>query len=77
MHAHAHHPDFLWQTNFQVRGDLVRDGSKWALVPHRLVGGFELPKGRIEIYRANFKKMLRMRKAGKREIARRRAFGIR
>src|SRR4051794_24308205 len=34
--AHAHGPDFRWQTNFQVRGDLVRDGDDWALVPHRL-----------------------------------------
>jgi hypothetical protein len=42
--AHEHAPDFSWQENFQVRGDLVRDGDGWALVPHRLVGGFELPK---------------------------------
>jgi pyridoxamine 5'-phosphate oxidase-like protein len=70
--AHAHHPDFLWQTNFQVRGDLVRSGSEWALVPRRLMGGFELPKSKLETYRANFRKMLRMRKAGKRELAKRR-----
>jgi hypothetical protein len=42
--AHEHAPDFTWQENFQVRGDLVRTGDGWALVPRRLVGGFELPK---------------------------------
>ena len=41
--AHGHDPDFTWQENFQVRGDLVRDDDGWALVPRRLVGGFELP----------------------------------
>ena len=43
--AHAHAPDFTWQRNFQVRGDLVRTGDGWALAPHRVVGGFELPPG--------------------------------
>ncbi len=44
--AHSHGEDFAWQENFQVRGDLVELGERqWALVPHRLVGGFELPKG--------------------------------
>ena len=70
--AHAHGPDFGWQTNFQVRGDLIRDGSGWALVPHRLIDGFELPKSKIEAYRANFKKMMRFRKTAKRELATRR-----
>ena len=32
-----------WQINFQVRGDLVPEDGGWALVPHKLVGGFELP----------------------------------
>jgi hypothetical protein len=41
--AHAHAPDFTWQRNFQVRGDLVRTGDGWALAPHRVVGGLELP----------------------------------
>jgi hypothetical protein len=41
--AHAHAPDFSWQENFQVRGDLVREGESWAVVPHKLVGGMELP----------------------------------
>jgi Pyridoxamine 5'-phosphate oxidase len=70
--AHAHGPEFRWQTNFQVRGDLVREGSGWALVPHRLVGGFELPKSKLETYRVNFKKMRRFRKAAKGELAKRR-----
>jgi hypothetical protein len=44
--AHAHAPDFTWQENFQVRGDLVQlAGGDWAVVPRKLVGGFELPKG--------------------------------
>ena len=70
--AHAHGPEFLWQTNFQVRGDLVRVDSGWVLVPHRLIGGFELPKSKVEAYRANFKKMRRFRKIAKRELAKRR-----
>ena len=46
--AHAHAPDFTWQENFQVRGDLseLADGT-WALIPRKLVGGFELPKSFI------------------------------
>jgi Pyridoxamine 5'-phosphate oxidase len=44
--AHAHGPDFSWQENFQVRGDLVEfEPGEWAIVPRKLVGGFELPQG--------------------------------
>jgi Pyridoxamine 5'-phosphate oxidase len=44
--AHAHDDEFNWQENFQVRGDLVElAGGDWGLVPRKLVGGFELPKG--------------------------------
>ncbi len=44
--AHAHADDFTWQENFQVRGDLTAlDDGGWALVPRKLIGGFELPKG--------------------------------
>lgn len=71
--AHAHDPEFRWQTNFQVRGDLVEADGDWSLVPHRLVGGFELPKSKVEAYRANFKKMRRFRKIAKRELAKRRS----
>jgi hypothetical protein len=49
--AHAHAPDFTWQENFQVRGDLARTDSGWELVPHRMIGGFELPKGALRRYR--------------------------
>ena len=31
--AHHHSPDFEWQENFQVRGDLVRDGDGWGVRP--------------------------------------------
>jgi len=70
--AHEHDPEFLWQANFQIRGDLVEDAGRWSLVPHRLIGGFELPKGKLAMYRENFGKMRRMRKIAKRELAHRR-----
>jgi hypothetical protein len=58
--AHAHDERFRWQENFQVRGDLVREGDGWALVPHRLVGGFELPDESMAArYRRNLKKTVR------------------
>ena len=70
--AHDHHPDFKWQRNFQVRGDLVEEDGAWALVPHRMIGGFELPPGsQLARYRLNAKKMRRYRKIAKREMARR------
>ncbi len=69
--AHAHDADFSWQSNFQVRGDLVREGDGWALVPHRMVGGFELPPGRVAMLRENFSKMRRFRRVAKREMAKR------
>jgi len=71
--AHEHHPDFIWQRNFQVRGDLVENGEGWSLVPHRLVGGFELPESRLEAYWGNLKNMRRYRRIAKRELAKRRA----
>ncbi len=43
--AHRHAPDFSWQQNFQVRGNLERDAEGWRLAPRKLVGGFELPPG--------------------------------
>jgi hypothetical protein len=69
--AHAHDPDFKWQANFQVRGDLGREGDGWALVPHKLVGGMELPESAMERYRANWQKMRRWHRVAKRELARR------
>jgi hypothetical protein len=72
--AHDHHPRFLWQRNFQVRGDLVEEDGGWAVVPHTLVGGFELPPAStLQKYRLNFGKMLRFRKRAKAELRKRRA----
>ena len=70
--AHSHAPDFSWQRNFQVRGDLIADEDGWALVPHRLIGGFELPPvSTLARYRLNASKVRRFRKTAKRELARR------
>jgi len=70
--AHDHDPEFKWQRNFQVRGDLVERDGQWVLAPHKLVGGFELPPGSmISRYRLNAKKMMRYRKIAKRELANR------
>ena len=58
--AHDHDPDFRWQRNFQVRGDLVEEDGGWALVPHKLLGGFELPPlSKPKVYALNARKMLR------------------
>ncbi len=69
--AHDHPPDFKWQRNFQVRGDLVEEpDASWSIVPHKLIGGFELPPGsRIAQMRLNLKKMRRYRKTAKRQLA--------
>jgi hypothetical protein len=72
--AHDHSPDFQWQRNFQIRGDLVQDEQGWWLAPHRLVGGFEMPPtSALERYRLNLRKMLRFRSTASRELARLRA----
>jgi hypothetical protein len=70
--AHEHHPDFKWQANFQVRGDLVREDGGWSLVPHKFVGGFELPKSQLQVVRKNFRNVLRYRRKAKQELALRR-----
>jgi hypothetical protein len=70
--AHAHNDRFTWQSNFQVRGDLVQREDGWALIPRRLVGGFEAPAGRVAMLRANARKAWRFRQTAKRELARRR-----
>ena len=70
--AHDHAPDFSWQRNFQLRGDLVAAGDGWALIPHRLVGGFEMPPGSaLSRYRLNAQKVMRFRRIAKRELAKR------
>ena len=69
--AHDHSPDFKWQRNFQVRGDLVEeDDGSWSVIPRKLIGGFELPPGGLVARtRLNMKKMRRYRKIAKRELA--------
>ena len=70
--AHDHHPEFNWQRNFQVRGDLVEEDGRWTIVPHKLVGGFEMPPiSTFGRYRANMKKTLRFRRIAQRELRRR------
>jgi hypothetical protein len=71
--AHMHSPEFEWQRNFQVRGDLTEGDGGWALAPHKLVGGFEVPETQLAILRENFKKVMRYRKTAKAELARRKA----
>jgi pyridoxamine 5'-phosphate oxidase-like protein len=70
--AHGHDPDFRWRENFQVRGDLVRAGPGWGLVPHKLVGGLELPnKGVLGRYRATMGKSIRFSRTARRELRKR------
>jgi len=69
--AHRHAEQFTWQHNFQVRGDLVFVDGGWALIPHKLVGGFEIPRSRAAMFRANAAKARRFRRTAKRELARR------
>jgi pyridoxamine 5'-phosphate oxidase-like protein len=69
--AHVHADQFSWQQNFQVRGDLVLTEGVWALIPRKLVGGFELPRSRLAMVRANLAKARRFRRIAKRELARR------
>jgi Pyridoxamine 5'-phosphate oxidase len=71
--AHGHGPDFDWQRNFQVRGDLVQENGAWAVIPHKLVGGLELPPGSLmSRVRANLGSIRRYRRTAKRELAERR-----
>jgi len=65
--AHRHSPDFTWQENFQVRGDLVEADGGWALVPRKIVGGFELPdESEAARYRRNLRKSIRFYKTARR-----------
>ena len=70
--AHTHDPQFTWQENFQLRGDLVEVGAGWALIPHKFVGGLEVPPSRVAMVRATAGKARRFRARAKRELARRR-----
>jgi Pyridoxamine 5'-phosphate oxidase len=72
--AHSHSPDFNWRENFQVRGDLGRAGQGWALVPHKLVGGLEIPnKGVLGRYTNSMRRSVRFYRTAHRELAKRRA----
>src|SRR5436190_2127954 len=65
--AHSHSPTFTWQENFQVRGDLVQSDGGWAVVPRKLVGGFELPdESEGARYRRNFIKSIRYYRTARR-----------
>lgn len=67
--AHDHDANFEWQRNFQVRGDLVEDDGGWDLIPHKLVGGLELPPvSKLELYRMNGRKIVRFRREAKRQL---------
>ena len=64
--VHDHAPDFSWQRNFQVRGDLVEEDGGWVLVPQRMVGGLELPPvSKLQLYRMNAGKMVRFWRTAK------------
>jgi hypothetical protein len=54
--VHEHAPDFTWQRNMQVRGTIEQSEDDWALVPRRIVGGFELPPSALGRYRDFIKK---------------------
>lgn len=70
--AHDHGDEFQWQQNFQVRGDLVRQAGTWKLIPHRLVGGFELPPvSLLKKHMANFRKMRKFHKTARSELRKR------
>jgi len=47
----------------------VRKGDSWKLVPHKLVGGFELPKeSQLAGLRRNFRKSIRFYRTRKRVL---------
>ncbi|HEY7630701.1 MAG TPA: hypothetical protein VH817_08380 [Thermoleophilaceae bacterium] len=67
--AHDHDERFTYQRNFHVRGDLVERDGGWAIEPHKLVGGFELPPGSLlQRMKLNYAKTNRFRKVAKREL---------
>ncbi len=65
--AHRHAPDFTWQQNFQIRGNLSSEGG-WRLIPRKLVGGFELPKGVAGRYKAFLSRMIPYRRRAKQRM---------
>jgi hypothetical protein len=71
--AHVHSPKFSWQNNFQVRGDFVERDGEWVFVPHKYVGGFNVPQGQIEFWREIVGRGRRFRRRAKAELAKRRS----
>lgn len=71
--AHVHGPEFEYQRNFQVRGDLLEADGGWAVRPRKLVGGFEIPESQVAVLRENFRKVMRYRKVAKAELRKRKA----
>jgi hypothetical protein len=67
--VHEHAPDFGWQRNFQVRGDLRPTKDGWRLSPRKLVGGFELPPGRFGAIGQFLKRMVPYRRKAKQRLA--------
>jgi hypothetical protein len=71
--AHDHDPEFRWQRNFQVRGDLALEEEGWVLIPHKLVGGFEIPPASaVARLRLNVPKAMRFRRTARKRLAARR-----
>lgn len=71
--AHGHDETFSWQENFQIRGDLTREDGRWFLVPHKLIGGFELPDESMAArYRRNLGKSIRFWRTAQSQLKARR-----
>jgi hypothetical protein len=70
--AHRHREALSWQESFQVRGDLALIDGRWALVPHRVIGGFEVPRSRWQALRVNASRARRYERVARHELARRR-----
>jgi hypothetical protein len=67
--AHRHGPNFTWQENFQVRGNLARDGDGWSLIPKRVVGGFEIPRGNaVTRWRGNVRRSIRYARTARQRL---------
>src|SRR5262245_20846840 len=66
--VHRHAPDFTWQQNMQVRGNLVRSDGGLRLVPRKIVGGFELPPGRLGRFRDFIRKGPRFHRTYRRRM---------
>jgi hypothetical protein len=70
--VHRHAPNFTWQQNMQVRGNLVRSREELRLVPRKIVGGFELPPGRLTRFRDFIVKGPRFHRTYRRRLRERR-----